>query len=271
VIEDGDAVVLAFNSGPLAGLRRVDLETGAMSLISLPEDAGDEGGLIVDERRDALAGLRLMRDDLPEQRFTDPQLRDIHASLAQAIDGVLPGARVSLTSWTDDRSMFTVSAVQRGRPAQYFLFDGATGDLSILGSQVPALDETPLGSVEALRYDASDGLSIPAFLTLPPGKTRADGPFPLIALPHGGPRAHDTAQFDWVGSVLRLAGLCRAAAQFPRLDRLWPRFRAGRPWRVWRADDPGHRRRRCPSGARRRGARGRDIAPPAAPMAAMPR
>lgn len=197
VIEDGAAVALAFNSGPLAGLRRVDLETGAMSLISLPEDAGDEGGLIVDERRDALAGLRLMRDDLPEQRFTDPQLRDIHASLAQAIDGVLPGARVTLTSWTDDRSMFTVSAVQRGRPAQYFLFDGATGDLSILGSQVPALDETPLGSVEALRYDASDGLSIPAFLTLPPGKTRADGPFPLIALPHGGPRAHDTAQFDW--------------------------------------------------------------------------
>lgn len=197
VIENGAAVALGFSSGSLAGLHRLDLETGALTQIVLPGDVGNAGGLIIDERRNELVGGRFMRDNLPEQRFSDPELRDIHTSLAQAIEGVLPGARVSLTSWSEDRMMITVAAVQRGRPAQYFLFDGTARDLSILGSEAPALDETLLGAVEAFRYEASDGLSIPAFLTLPPGMTRADGPFPLVALPHGGPRARDTARFDW--------------------------------------------------------------------------
>lgn len=197
VIEHGAALAMRINTGAQKGLHRVDLETGALTPIELPADAGDQYAMLVDDWRDELAGVSIMHDDLPGQVFIDADLRDLHASLAQALDGVLPCARVALTSWSADRMMVTVAATQRGRPSQYFLFDGATGDLSILGSQAPALDQTPLGPVEAFRYDASDGLSIPAFLTLPPGKTRADGPFPLVALPHGGPFARDTASFDW--------------------------------------------------------------------------
>jgi dipeptidyl aminopeptidase/acylaminoacyl peptidase len=54
--------------------------------------------------------------------------------------------------------------------------------------------------VRRIDYEAADGLSIPAFLTLPPG--RAPKNLPLIVLPHGGPAAADTLRFDWWAQAL---------------------------------------------------------------------
>jgi dipeptidyl aminopeptidase/acylaminoacyl peptidase len=43
------------------------------------------------------------------------------------------------------------------------------------------------GTQERLSYQARDGLALDGLLILPPGRSRADGPFPLITLVHGGP------------------------------------------------------------------------------------
>jgi dipeptidyl aminopeptidase/acylaminoacyl peptidase len=40
---------------------------------------------------------------------------------------------------------------------------------------------------ERLSYQASDGLALDGLLILPAGRSRADGPFPLVTLVHGGP------------------------------------------------------------------------------------
>jgi dipeptidyl aminopeptidase/acylaminoacyl peptidase len=51
--------------------------------------------------------------------------------------------------------------------------------------------------VKAIKYPARDGTSIPAYLTLPPGKEDAKG-LPAIVLPHGGPHSRDEWGFDWL-------------------------------------------------------------------------
>ncbi len=51
----------------------------------------------------------------------------------------------------------------------------------------PDLESLPLGTQERLTWTAPDGLEIEGLLILPPGATRADGPFPLMTLVHGGP------------------------------------------------------------------------------------
>jgi dipeptidyl aminopeptidase/acylaminoacyl peptidase len=43
------------------------------------------------------------------------------------------------------------------------------------------------GAQERLSYLASDGLALDGLLILPAGRSRADGPFPLVTLVHGGP------------------------------------------------------------------------------------
>src|SRR5580692_10055661 len=61
------------------------------------------------------------------------------------------------------------------------------GQLIRLSDTQPALRAISWGSQERLSYRASDGLGLDGLLVLPPGRNRADGPFPLITLVHGGP------------------------------------------------------------------------------------
>ena len=61
-------------------------------------------------------------------------------------------------------------------------------------------DVTEPFEVRRLTYAAGDGTQIPAYLTLPRGKP--PGKLPLIVMPHGGPEARDTADFDWWSQAL---------------------------------------------------------------------
>ncbi len=82
------------------------------------------------------------------------------------------------------------------------------GPLTRLGE--PQLRGIPWGAQERLAYRAEDGLELDGLLILPPGRTRADGPFPLVTLVHGGPydRHADGFQLGWFrcGQWLAAAG-----------------------------------------------------------------
>lgn len=80
-------------------------------------------------------------------------------------------------------------AVLRSTPSEALnVWAGPTGGpLTRLTDLRPELREITWGTQERLAWTAPDGLAIDGLLILPPGKTRADGPFPLIAVIHGGP------------------------------------------------------------------------------------
>jgi len=61
------------------------------------------------------------------------------------------------------------------------------GQLIRLSDTRPALRAISWGRQERLSYLAPDGLRLDGLLILPPGRSRADGPFPLITVVHGGP------------------------------------------------------------------------------------
>ena len=61
------------------------------------------------------------------------------------------------------------------------------GQLVRVSDTRPELRRIRWGTQERLSYQASDGLDLDGLLILPAGKSRADGPFPLITLVHGGP------------------------------------------------------------------------------------
>jgi dipeptidyl aminopeptidase/acylaminoacyl peptidase len=60
----------------------------------------------------------------------------------------------------------------------------------------PALEYAKLATMQSITYKASDGTSIPAYLTLPPGGAKTG--LPAIVMPHGGPSARDEWGFDWL-------------------------------------------------------------------------
>jgi dipeptidyl aminopeptidase/acylaminoacyl peptidase len=61
------------------------------------------------------------------------------------------------------------------------------GPLRRLTSFGEALRDVPMGLQERLAWRSEDGTEVDGLLVLPPGKSRADGPLPLVILVHGGP------------------------------------------------------------------------------------
>jgi dipeptidyl aminopeptidase/acylaminoacyl peptidase len=69
------------------------------------------------------------------------------------------------------------------------------GPLSRISDTRPELRRIEWGAQERLSYQAADGLALDGLLILPAGRSRADGPFPLITLVHGGPDDRYTDEF----------------------------------------------------------------------------
>lgn len=68
------------------------------------------------------------------------------------------------------------------------LFTGPVqGPLARLTDVEPELRRVDWARRERLLYRAEDGLELEGLLILPPGRSRQDGPFPLITSVHGGP------------------------------------------------------------------------------------
>jgi dipeptidyl aminopeptidase/acylaminoacyl peptidase len=84
------------------------------------------------------------------------------------------------------------------------------GQLIRLSNTAPELNDITWGTQERLSYAARDGLDLDGLLILPPGRTREDGPFPLVTLVHGGPdeRYADALMLGWwpSGQWLATAG-----------------------------------------------------------------
>ena len=69
------------------------------------------------------------------------------------------------------------------------------GPLVRLSDTRPELRRIRCGTQERLSYKASDGLDLDGLLILPVGKSREDGPFPLITMVHGGPYDRHADEF----------------------------------------------------------------------------
>ncbi|MBD3768750.1 MAG: S9 family peptidase [Rhodobacterales bacterium] len=194
----GENLVVFLAEGEPYGLFRMALSDGTLIPIN---DYGGLVGPVIDRRMLNVVGFEYP-DDQSVQILEDQALK----SQVDAIKGVFPEASVTAESWSDDRTLTVLKVEFPGKPVDFYLFEAATGALSPVGNVAPHLADRTLGSVTPISYMARDGLTIPGYLTLPPGKTQADGPFPLILMPHGGPESRDTLTFDWWAQAYAAAG-----------------------------------------------------------------
>lgn len=94
------------------------------------------------------------------------------------------GAKVSIVSSTQDMTEMVILVETDKDPGSYYVFNSATGKLTLLMKSKPWLESDKLGTTEAFSFTARDGKTIYGFITLPKGK---DKNLPMIVMPHGGP------------------------------------------------------------------------------------
>jgi dipeptidyl aminopeptidase/acylaminoacyl peptidase len=133
-------------------------------------------------------------DDDYKYVFFDPSMQRHWDATVRAFNG----EHVRLESASADfrRIVVRVDGPQYGY--QYQLVDFDTHKADSVGDVYAGLT-APL-EVRRITYAAGDGLQVPAYLTLPPGRDPKN--LPLIVLPHGGPAVRDTAEFDWWSQAL---------------------------------------------------------------------
>lgn len=120
---------------------------------------------------------------------------DKQAMLAQTLDLFSYALRAEIADLTPDFSALVARTSGNFDSGTWFRIDGRTGNRAIIGLERPAIQGPAIGQISIISYEAQDGLEIDAILTLPPGREPKN--LPVVVLPHGGPRSHDVAQFDW--------------------------------------------------------------------------
>jgi len=163
---------------------------------AMPEDQ-----VFNDPIREALTGLFIggvHSGDLPEYVFLDPKLEERWKTVVKAFDG----DSVKYISASSDYSKILVLVQGSKHGYRYELVDLEKAAAAPVGKVYAGIDN-PL-EVRRVTYAAADGLQIPAYLTLPRGREPKN--LPLVVLPHGGPAARDTAEFDWWSQALAEQG-----------------------------------------------------------------
>jgi dipeptidyl aminopeptidase/acylaminoacyl peptidase len=115
-----------------------------------------------------------------------------------------PGMDLAFNSSDDKEQLFLVTATSDREPGTRYLFDRKTKAVTKQYSVFEKLPREHLAPMKAVRYPSSDGLEIPAFLTLPRGVPEKG--LPAVIVPHGGPWARDTWGYDSFAQFLANRG-----------------------------------------------------------------
>lgn len=200
--KDGKRVYLVTNKGDrdLTQLVLLDLKTGAETLVEAdPEGRVDFGSAIFSEATEALVATTY-EDDRTRIYFKDKALEADYQWLKKK----LPGREIALGGSTADDRLYMVTAYSDTDPGTRYLFDRKTKRLTLEYVSREKLPRAHMATMTAIRYRSSDGLEIPAFLTLPKGV--APKKLPLVVVPNGGPWARDGWGFDDLAQFLANRG-----------------------------------------------------------------
>ncbi len=177
--------------GDTATLRIYDFDRKTFSdplWQALPYDVSD---VVYHEGDKALAGVCYTADTYVCD-FKDAKLEADYKKAEAAFDD-----RAGLTplSMSDDGRFWLFGVRSPTDPGAYYVYDRQRASMTLVANRHPDLTADRLAPMQAIRYRARDGMMIPAYLTRPPGAPSGK-PLPLIVMPHGGPEARDSLDFD---------------------------------------------------------------------------
>ncbi len=186
--KDGERVYMQTNKGENVDLSRLVLfhpQTQEMEVVaSDPEGEVDFGGAIFSDATDEL----LATVYVDERKRVYPKDEDFKADY-QFLKNELEG-EISFGSSTEDEQYRIVTASSDVDPGSVYLFDREAQSLTKLYESRPEIPSEHLAEMKAIEYQARDGRTIPAYLTLPKGVEHEN--LPVVIYPHGGPWSRDT-------------------------------------------------------------------------------
>ncbi|MAR10849.1 MAG: S9 family peptidase [Blastopirellula sp.] len=181
-----ESMYLVTNKGDLdlKTLFKMNPKTGELQLLeSDPEKRVDFGGLRMDRNTREIISTSYTEDQT-RYYWRDKNWEANYAFLQQEF----PGREIAFQSATNDYSKFLIAVHGDKYAAEAWYFDARQRKLIHQYTPRPELKdvEEHLAPMTSIRYASSDGLEIPAYLTVPAGVEAKH--LPVVVLVHGGPK-----------------------------------------------------------------------------------
>jgi dipeptidyl aminopeptidase/acylaminoacyl peptidase len=133
-------------------------------------------------------------DELVETWYTAARVKTYYKNKAFGddvhwIEHKFPGEEINVVSRTKDEQVWLVTAVSDTEPGETLLFDRKSRTLTPQFKVREKLPRADLAPMKPVTYQSSDGLEIPAYLTVPKGVEAKN--LPTLIIPHGGPWGRD--------------------------------------------------------------------------------
>jgi dipeptidyl aminopeptidase/acylaminoacyl peptidase len=191
--KDGRRVYLTTNKGAdvdLARLALLDLQTKQIEVVeSDPENQVDFSGAAFSDLTGDLLATVYVGDRTRIYPKTAQFKRDL-----DNVRKLLPDGEFGIGAQTADEKLWIIGVSRDVDPGSSYLYNRETGKATLLYHSRPELPSDQLAFEKPVRYTARDGLSIPAYLTLPRGVPPKN--LPTVIVPHGGPWARDVWGYD---------------------------------------------------------------------------
>lgn len=185
--KDGVRAYIETNKGELdlGTLALLDPATGKTETVeSDPLGHVDLGSAWFSEATDELVAT-VYSDDRDRRYFRDKNFEADYHWLEERFAGL----EISITSSTHDDGRWLIAVHGDTEPGETHLFDRKTRQLAFQYKIRQKMPRESLAPMQAVRYPSSDGLEIPAYLTLPKGLEPKN--LPALLVVHGGPWARD--------------------------------------------------------------------------------
>ncbi len=195
-----------------AALFAEDVATGARKLIA--ESARADIGETLRDPKTGEVEAYAVEYLTTEWTATDPEMKAALAFLDSKLDG-----EFGVQSRTQDDSKWIVWNDPLTAPTATYIYDRKAGTLTHFYTTRPELEGAPLQPMHPVEIASRDGLTLPSYLTLPPGSD-ADGDgkpekaVPMVLLVHGGPWARDSFGFNTIHQLLANRGYAVLSVNF---------------------------------------------------------
>jgi dipeptidyl aminopeptidase/acylaminoacyl peptidase len=181
---DGRSLVMISAAGADTGrLTRVDLATGATTVLAEDPEADVAGAVLDPDTRDPQ--IVMILKDRMTYAVLDPSVEDD----LKAIHGLHPGDPMFLGRDEADQTWLVGFTVDAGS-ITFYMYDRPSKSGRLLFEARPALSSYTLAAMEPFSFMARDGLEIHGYVTFPPGQGRSS--LPAVLDVHGGPQVRDS-------------------------------------------------------------------------------
>ncbi len=197
---NSDMAIAMDNRSGVSKAYRVNLSTMEYSEPIFGIDGYDVGTAIGSFDETRIVGY-FVTEAASRVHWVDP----VYAGVQQVLDESFGVGTAGIVSRDATDRKFVVEVSRPNQAGTFYLFDSTTGDFGLIGHASAQLRDVEMNPVSAFRYNASDGVSIEAIMTMPRHRRQTTG-LPLVILTHGGPfGVRDNVAYDgWAQSVAEL-------------------------------------------------------------------